>query len=400
MYQYTITDQTSIKWLFETLMLFTPSNTYSGISMRVEDFLVERWMNEYEHNVEVNMAETCVEPFTLREFLTLVGRENFFDTFMDTPLTYGYIEGNPALREGISRLYKQTSPDNVLVMGGAIEANFCTLYSLVEPGDTVISVFPTYQQLHSVPEGFGADVKRLYLRPENLWLPDVEELKELVDGKTRMIVLNNPNNPTGSLIDETLLRAVCEVAEDYDAYVLCDEAYRGLYIKNEKVPSIVDIYEKGIATGSFSKPISLTGLRLGWIASNSEVIHECMRHRDYTTISKGLIDEALGALAMQHIDKIMERNIPLVRKNHRLIDEWIRNEPLMDWVPPRAGSVGFIKHGINIGAQELCIQLIRKKSTFMVPGDCFEMPQYLRIGFGNNIDVLSEGLRRFKDYLH
>jgi len=147
-YQYTITDQTSIKWLFGTLMLFTPSTTCSGISMRVEDFLVERWMNEYEHNVEVNMAETCVEPFTLGEFLTLVGRENFFDTFMDTPLTYGYIEGNPTLREGISRLYKQTSPDNVLVMGGAIEANFCTLYSLVEPGDTVISVFPTYQQLH------------------------------------------------------------------------------------------------------------------------------------------------------------------------------------------------------------------------------------------------------------
>jgi len=367
--------------------------------MRVEDFLVERWMNEYEHNVEINMAETCVEPFTLREFFALVGKENFMEDLMDLPLTYGHIEGNPALREGISKLYDHTAPDNILIMGGAIESNFCTLYSLVEPGDTVVSVFPTYQQLHSVPLGFGAEVKRLYLRPENQWLPDVGELNQLVDGKTRMIVLNNPNNPTGSLMDEKLLRSICEVAEDADTYVLCDEAYRGLHIHDESVPSIVDICEKGIATGSFSKPISLTGLRLGWIASNSEVIHECMRHRDYTTISKGLIDEELGVLAIQNIDKIIERNIPLVRENHRLIDDWIKEEPLISWIPPRAGSVGFMKHSLNITAEEICKQLIKEKSTFMVPGDCFEMPQYLRIGYGNNIEVLREGLSRFKEYL-
>ena len=142
--------------------------------MRVDDFLVERWMNEYEHNVEINMAETCVEPFTLREFLTLIDQENF-DKLLDLQLTYGHIEGNPALREGISQLYNHTTPDNILIMGGAIEANFCTFYSLVEPGDTVISVFPTYQQLFSVPAGFGAVVKRLNLFPENKWLPDIEE---------------------------------------------------------------------------------------------------------------------------------------------------------------------------------------------------------------------------------
>jgi len=367
--------------------------------MRVEDFLVERWMNEYEHNVEINMAETCVDPFTLREFLTLVGEEDFMNKLMDTPLTYGHIEGHPVLREGISQLYDHTTPENILIMGGAIESNFCTLYSLVEPGDTVISVFPTYQQLHSVPKGFGADVKRLLLRPENQWLPDVEELKELVDRKTRMIVLNNPNNPTGSLMDEKLLQEICQVAEDVDAYVLCDEAYRGLYIHDENVPSIVDIYPKGIATGSFSKPLSLTGLRLGWIASNSEVIHECMRHRDYTTISKGLIDEELAALGIRNADKILERNTPLVRENHKLIDDWINEEPLISWIPPRAGSVGFMKHSLDIPSEEICKQLIKEKSTFMVPGECFEMPQYLRIGYGNNIKVLREGLGRFKDYL-
>ena len=369
--------------------------------MRVDEFLVERWLNEYEKNVEVNMAETCVQPFTLREFLEFVGKPNFFEEIMNVQLTYGYIEGNPRLREGISKLYREVSPEDVLVTGGAIEANFNAFYTLVEPGDTVVSVLPSYQQLYSVAKGFGAKVKQLQLRPENQWLPEVEELKQLVDKKTRMIVINNPHNPTGSLIDEKMLKLTCEVAEDVGSYVLSDEAYRGLYIKpGDRVPSIVDIYDKGIATGSFSKPISLTGLRLGWITSSHDVIKECMLHRDYTTISKGMIDEALAVLAVENIDSIFERNLDIVRRNHKLVDRWINDEPLISWIPPRAGSVGFMKHNLDKTAEKICEELIEEKSTFMVPGDCFKMPDHIRIGYGNAPEILEEGLTRFKEYLH
>ncbi|MCW4048901.1 MAG: aminotransferase class I/II-fold pyridoxal phosphate-dependent enzyme [Candidatus Bathyarchaeota archaeon] len=368
--------------------------------MKVDEFLVERWMNEYEHNVEINMAETCVEPFTLREFLEFTGRTDFFDEFQNRQLTYGFIEGNPELREGIANQYVDVDPNNVLVTGGAIEANFNAFYSLVEPGDTVISVFPAYQQLFSVAKSFGADVKRLHLVPENQWLPEIEELKELVDSKTKMIVLNNPHNPTGSLIDEALLRAICEVAEDSGAYVLGDEAYRGLYIhEGDHTPSVMDIYEKGIATGSFSKSISLTGLRLGWITSNGKVIHQCKLHRDYTTISKSMLDEALATIAIQHIDKIMERNLKIVRENHRFLDDWINDESLIEWVKPRAGSVAFMRHHLDMSSTEICKRLIEEKSTFMVPSDCFEVEGHLRIGYGNRIEVISEGLGRVKEFL-
>jgi aspartate/methionine/tyrosine aminotransferase len=369
--------------------------------LRVDEFLVERWLNEYEKNVEVNMAETCVQPFTLREFLDFVSKPNFFEEIMDLQLTYGHIEGNPRLREGISMLYSDADPEDVLVTGGAIEANFNAFYTLVEPGDTVISVFPSYQQLYSVAKGFGATVKLLNLRPENQWLPEVEELKQLVDKKTKMIVINNPHNPTGSLIDEPMLKAICELAEDVGSYVLSDEAYRGLYINpGEKVPSIVDVYDKGIATGSFSKSISLTGLRLGWITGSHDVIKECMLHRDYTTISKGLIDESLAVLAVENIDSIFERNLNIVRRNHKLVDDWINEEPVISWIPPRAGSVGFMKHNLEAPAENICKELIEEKSTLMVPGDCFEMPDHIRIGYGNAPAILEEGLTRFKEYLH
>ena len=357
-------------------------------------------MNKYEHNVEVNLAETCVKPFTLKEFLDLVERPDFFEDFKNKPLTYGYIEGNPELRRGIAELYEDVDPDNVLVTGGAIEANFNSFYSLIEPGDTVISVFPTYQQLFSVPAGFGAKVKRLNLNPGKKWLPDLEELKGLIDKKTRMIVLNNPNNPCGSLLDESMLRGICEMAEEVDAYVHCDEAYRGLYVNmRDSTPSVVDIYEKGIATGSFSKPFSLTGLRLGWIIADEETIYKCMLHRDYTTISKSMLDEALAALAMGYIDDILERNNRIVRENHKILDSWIRKVPLVDWIPPRAGSVGFMHHKVDVPASRLCLDLIKEKSTFLVPGDCFEHPDYLRIGYGNTQDTLIEGLNRLSSFL-
>jgi aspartate/methionine/tyrosine aminotransferase len=368
--------------------------------MRVDEFLVERWMNEYEHNVTYNLAETCADPFTLAEFLEFVGKSNFFDDFQHKQLTYGYIEGNPDLRKGIANLYDDVNPDDVLVTGGAIEANFNSFYSLVEPGDTVISVSPTYQQLHSVPKGFGAKIKFLDLTPENGWLPDLEQLKSHVDSKTKMIVLNNPNNPCGSLIDTPTLKAICEIAEGVGAYVHSDEAYRGLYIDpKDKVPSIVDIYDKGIAVGSFSKPFSLTGLRLGWITSNSEAVHQFMLRRDYTTISKSMLDEALAAEAMPYIDRILERNNTIVRGNWKLLDEWISNESYLSWVKPKAGSVAFIKQDTSYTSEELCLRLIKERSTFLVPGECFEHPDHLRIGYGNNRKLIEDGLVQVSEFL-
>ena len=357
-------------------------------------------MNTYEYNVEVNLAETCVKPFTLREYLDFVGKPDFFKEFEDKALTYGYIEGYSELRNGLSSLYNEVDPENILVTGGAIEANFNSFYSLVEPGDTIVSVFPTYQQLFSVPKGFLADVKLLRLRPENKWLPDLDELNELVDKKTKMIVLNNPNNPCGSLMDEPTLRTICEIAEEVDAYVHSDEAYRGLYINpKDKTPSIVDLYDKGIAVGSFSKPLSLTGLRLGWITANKEVIRQCMLHRDYTTISKSMLDEELAALAMPYLDRIFKRNNEIIRENQKLLDNWINKEPNISWVKPTASSVGFMNHHLDITAEELCLGLIKEKSTFLVPGDCFEHPDHIRIGYGNDKSTLLEGLSRFSEYL-
>ncbi|MHA1557664.1 MAG: aminotransferase class I/II-fold pyridoxal phosphate-dependent enzyme [Candidatus Heimdallarchaeota archaeon] len=368
--------------------------------MKVDDFLVELFMDKYEMNVEINIAETCVDPFTLGEFLKLVDSENFFEDFKSKKLTYGHIAGSPELRQGIANLYDTMSEKNILLSGGAIGANFLSFYSLIDPGDTVVSIFPAYQQPYSVAKSFGANVKLWKLKWEEKWQPNIDDLASLVDKKTKMIVINNPHNPTGCLISNKQLKQICEIAKDCDAYVHYDEAYKGLYLNdNDKITSAVDIYAKAISTGSFSKGLSLTGLRLGWIAASDEITERFAGYRQYTTISNGMIDDALGALAMKYVDRIYERNIGIIKKNFKILSEFIDNEPLLDWIPPRAGSVGFLKLNVDMPTEDFCVQLINQKSTFLVPSTCFEMEGFLRIGFGNNTEVLKAGLIRLKEFL-
>ena len=366
----------------------------------MEPFLVEKWLNRYEHEVEVNISETCVDPFTLREFLALTGREGFFKEFQDTQLTYGYIPGSLPLRQGIADLYDDLGPENILLAGGAIGANFLAFYSLVEPGDTVISVFPTYQQLYSVSRSFGADVKLLRLRMEDGWLPDVEELESLVDAKTSLIVINNPHNPAGSLIEEEDLAQICSIAEDAGAHLLSDESYLRTYVDPEAhAPSVVDLSKRAVSTGSFSKSFSLTGLRLGWIAADRSIIETVEDHRDYTTISNGVIDDALATIAMENVDRILQRNRRIIERNYFILSRWVDEEPLIDWVPPRAGTVAFLRYKMDVPSKDLCRQLIDEQNVLLVPGHCFDMEGFLRIGFGGKTEVLREGLSRFTRFL-
>ena len=359
--------------------------------MKIAPFAIEEWMNEYEATARYNLAETCVKPLTVGELLDLTGAS--LDDLLDRTLSYGDIPGSPALRGLLAGLYREQTPENILVMNGAIGANFLVFYSLVEPGDTVISVFPAYEQLYRVAESFGARVKRLTLRRASGYQPDPDELTGMIDGNTRLIVINNPHNPTGALIEEETLARICRIAEGCGAYLLCDEAYRGLYIhENLTVPSAVDLSRRAVVTGSFAKPFSLAGLRLGWVCASPEIIADCMAHRDYTTISCGQLDDHLGALALSHLDKLMERNLTLLRRNYSIVDDWVAEEPAVSYVAPRAGTTAFLHYDLPVTSRQLCLELVEKHSTLLAPGDCFEHENHLRLGFAGDTETLRTGL--------
>ncbi|MFP4482303.1 MAG: aminotransferase [Thermovirgaceae bacterium] len=362
--------------------------------MDIKTFAVEEWMNTHEMEAVHNIAETCVDSLTVEELLELSGeKEKILEKILATRLTYGFIPGTPRLRELLTELYGNAKPENILVTSGGISANFLALYTLVRPGDRVVCVAPTYQQLYSVPESFGADVKLLPLRPEKGFLPDPKELERLASNGLDLVVLNNPNNPTGALMDEKHLKEIVGIAKKKGAWILCDEAYRGLeHDPEDSVPSVVDLYEKAVATGSMSKVFSLAGLRLGWVSGPEEFITDCFHHRDYTTISCGRIDEVLAVTALEKRKKLLERNRKIVTESVAIVDEWVKREERVDWVKPRAGTTAFLSYDYDIPSEEFCIGLFRMNGTFLVPGKCFDREYWLRIGYAYGKETLKKGL--------
>lgn len=370
--------------------------------MKIKPFKVEQWMNAFENDAIYNIAETCVHSITLNELFEITGEnmDDYMKGVLDKRLTYGHIEGSPEFRKGVCGLYENMKEENILSTHGAIGANHLVLYSLIEKGDGVVSVLPTYQQLYSIPESFGADVRILRLRPENNFLPDLAELKGLVDEKTRMICINNPNNPSGALIPGEMLREVVEIAKGADAYVLCDEVYRGLNQQEKYTKSIVDIYDKGISVGSMSKVFSLAGLRMGWIASPSkEVMEKCFEHRDYNMISCGLLDEVFSALALKNADKLLARNKGIVRRNLAILDEWVNGQRRISYMKPQAGTTALLYYDFDIPSRDFCADLLKKTGVFLTPGACFELEKCARIGYACDTGILSDGLERLSDYI-
>lgn len=372
--------------------------------MKIRDFGVEMWMNAYENDCTHNLAETCVRSLTVEELLDLSGkREETLEQLVQTRLTYGDIPGSPRLRQAIAGLYQAMSPERVTITNGAIGANALTMLTLVEPGDRVISVLPTYQQHYSIPESIGAQVDILQLREENGWLPDLDELRGLVKkagGKVRLININNPNNPTGSVMEEPMLREIAGIAREAGAWLLCDEVYRGLCHQGDPyTASVADLYEKGISTGSMSKVYSLAGLRLGWIAGPRELTERLERQRDYHIISVGRLDDLLASVALESREAISARNLGICREGGRLLAEFVAGEPHISYVKPKGGTTAFLRYDLPMESAELCRRLQKETGVMLLPGSALDMEGYLRIGYCNDPEITEAGLARFGEWL-
>ncbi|WP_426289652.1 aminotransferase [Ensifer adhaerens] len=369
--------------------------------MKIRNFGVEIWMNRYETRCDWNIAETCVESLTVAELLEMAGKtDTILSELLPMKLTYGAIEGSERLRKLVAGLYEKQSAENVVVTHGAIGANALVHATLVEPGDRVISVLPTYQQHYSIPESYGADVQILKLTEKTGFLPDLEELKRLATPGTKLIAINNPNNPTGSLMDRAYLEKIVEIARACGAWILCDEVYRGTDQEGDGMTaSIADLYEKGISTASMSKTFALAGLRLGWIVAPVELIHAVSVHRDYNTISVGMLDDHFAAIALENRDKILARSQAITRTNLALLSDWVDNEPLISWIKPKSGTTALLKYDLPISSEEFCIRLLERTGVMLTPGSAMDMEGYVRIGFTNNGTTLQEGLKRMSEFL-
>ncbi len=367
--------------------------------MRIDTFKIEEWMNRYCPSAKYDLTTTCIEPMSIRELLELCHVEKPFEV-LDTKLTYGEIHGSERLKIAVKSLYERHNFENITITHGAIGANQLVFESLLEHGDEVLVIVPAYQQHYSVPKALGAKVKFLFLREENNWQINLKELENSIYGRTKLICLTNPNNPTGAVVADSTLIRLAEIAKERNLWILCDEVYRGLNLGEQTYSrSIADIYTKGISVGSMSKTYSLPGLRVGWVCAREDLINEINKHREYNTISISTLDDYFASLAIENRHRIAARNSKIMKEGFDTLEDWLNGEVYVKCNLPQGGTTVFARYKKDIPSKILCRNLFEKTGVLLVPGEVFEMEGFVRIGFCTDAETLKTGLKLFSKFL-
>ena len=365
--------------------------------MRVPPFEMERWQSLWENRVRYNLSESGVAPYTMEELVRLTGRDPG-----STVLGYGHTEGSPELRERIAALYPGATAAHVIATVGSAEANFVACWRLVEPGDRVVIVMPTYGQTPGLAAGLGAEVIELPLREELGWQPAPGSAAKAIGPGTRLVVVTNPNNPTGAVLRPEAVDEIVEAAERAGAWILADEVYAGAELEGPVTPSLWGRTEKVVATASLSKAYGLPGLRVGWLVAPAGWRDELWARKDYTTIAPSVLCDGLAAAALEPATRarIRTRARALLRERLGVLSDWAAgHEDRLRFRPPDAGAIAFFGYGGDMPSMELAERLRVERGTLIVPGSQFGREGYFRIGYGYSEEQLRGGLAELSGLL-
>lgn len=368
--------------------------------MKIEAFELERWQSIWENQVELNIAESGVEPLTLRELLADSNTD--MARILDARLGYPQTNGSEELRGRIGSLYDGAKAGNVLVTCGGAEANYLATWSLLQRGDEIVFMQPNYMQIAGIAKSLGARVKPWRLREKLSWAPDVNELAKLVRKRTKMIAVCNPSNPTGAVLSEEIMDAVCKAANKVGAWILADEVYRGAEFNGTTTASFWGRYERVLCTAGLSKAYGLPGLRTGWVVAPPKMAERLWGYHDYTSIAPTMLTDRAASFALepQQNARLLNRTRRILRENYPVISDWLaKHEDIFSHVAPRAGAIAWIGFRKKRNTARVAEELRAKKRVLLVPGEQFGMAGYLRIGFGENTEKLRKALVRFDEWL-
>jgi aspartate/methionine/tyrosine aminotransferase len=366
--------------------------------MRIDLFRMERTQCLYENEVELNLSESGVLPVAIGDLVP----EKERDAFLALTLKYPHSDGSPVLREEIADFYAGARPENVLVTNGGSEANFTVLWALLDPGDRLAFMIPNYLQGWGLGRAFGGrtDTFRLVERSENgaaRWALDTRSLERAVGLRTKVIMVTNPNNPTGSVLNEEEMDAVVAIARRAGAWIVSDEVYRGAEVRGGTSPTFWGCYDKVIVTAGLSKAFGMPGLRIGWIVAPQKMIARLCRYHDYTTLTPTLVSDRLAAIAMQpeRREALLARTRAIISANLPRVEAWIRShDDILDCIAPQAGAIALVKYDLPIASTALFDRLRTRHSVLITPGSHFGIGRYIRIGYGYDIDRTLRALAR------
>ncbi len=372
--------------------------------MKIDQFEMERAQCLFEREVDYNLSESGVTPLKLADLLK---GEHAVQEFLASELWYCEADGSEKLRSNIAHFYNNCQPENITITNGSAEAIFAVLWTLLEPEGRLAFMVPNYMQGWGLGRAFagGVDTFRLHVKQEGgnrRWALDLESLEQAISNETNVIMITNPNNPTGAVLNTSEMEAVIQAAQKVNAWLVVDEVYRGAEAEGDISPTFWSRYEKVVITSGLSKAFALPGLRIGWVVAPEPLIKEVWKRHDYLTLTPTILGDRLAAMAMVPTkrEEILARTRSIVTTNLPDVEKWFKqNSDLFSYVPPQAGAILYTDYNKPIKPIDLFNRLRLEKSVLITPAEHFGIEKGFRIGYGYDLDKTINGLERIKQLL-
>ena len=364
--------------------------------MQLKPFLLDMWLDTYEHDIEFNLASSEGPRWTLNEILGLASEEER-QRFLNHKLAYSRPAGAEGLRAAIAEM-QQVNVDAVQVVTGASEALLILFWLAAEPGANVILPQPGYPPFSALPESLGIEIRSYRVRRENGFNIDIDEIKRLADRNTKLILINSPHNPTGATISDAELDALHEFTASREIQLVSDEVYHPIYHAQatrsaSRLPHATVIHD-------FSKAFPLAGVRTGWM-----IEHDAKRRERYWnartifSISNNTAGEMLAEIAMRRRETVLGKTQETATRNLRQLTAFMsEHRETFGWIPPRGGVTAFPWLVSGENSRSFC-QAAAEQGILLAPGDCWDAPAHFRLGFAAMTDKFPAALERLGEFV-
>ena len=364
--------------------------------MQLKPFLLDMWLDSYEHGIEFNLAASTGPSWTLNEILSLAKDEER-EGFLNHKLVYSRPAGADSLRSAIAEMHG-VEAEAVQVVTGASEALLILMWLAAEPGANVILPQPCFTTFSALPESLQLETRYYAIRKENGFRFDVEEIKKLADRNTKLILINSPHNPTGATISDAELDSLHDFTSSRGIQLVSDEVYHPIF-HGEPAKSAARLPHATVIH-DFSKAFPLSGIRTGWM-----IEHDPKRRKDYWTarayfsITNNTAGEFLAELAMRHRDVVLGRTQRVASDSLRQLSSFMsEHQETIGWIPPRGGMTVFPWLISGENSRAFC-QAAAERGILLAPGDCFDAPPHFRLGFAAMTDKFPDALGRLGEFV-
>lgn len=368
--------------------------------MNYREFKLERFFARYEFSAQYLLSPSDCESLSMQELLDLADAE-CLSLWHDLKLGYTESPGHPFLREEAAGFYRELSASEILIANPE-EGILIAMQSLLEKGDEVIVLEPSYQSLQEIPRALGCRVVGWPLTVRGgRWYLDLDFLEAAITPRTRMVIVNFPHNPTGYLPDIKTFTELLSLVEERNLYLFSDEIYRMLeHEPARRLPAAADYNSLAVSLGGLSKAFGLPGLRIGWLATrDAEARQKFVVMKDYTSICSSAPSEILGIIALRAKERIVRDKLALVLENLQLARDFFRKHRTMfQWLEPQAGTTAFPRLTADKPVEQFCRELVEQKNVMLLPGDVFDFPgNHFRVGLGRK--NFAEGLILLEQFM-